>query len=161
MNTGAYICNKRTALSWFKSYWSDWSQQCSATELWVQSFRIVRATHGLLVKPAFMWVAKARWDQVCIVVRLSGEGTRYCVVGWVISNEAQCLVVGYTHSQLIHSSAWLMIDQMNMLLLCPTHLGKVTQWVVHITAHPDSNSRLSTQTWGWYQSSHPTLGQKA
>ena len=34
-----------------------------------------------------MWVARARWAQVWVVVKLSGEGTQYCIVGgwWVMS----------------------------------------------------------------------------
>ena len=43
--------------------------------------RVGRATCGLLTQLAFMWVGKARWAQVWMVVKLSGQRTQCCIVG--------------------------------------------------------------------------------
>ena len=53
---------------------------CVLTEL-LRSFRIVRATCGSLIQPSFMWVDRARWAQVWIIVKWSGKGTQYSIVG--------------------------------------------------------------------------------
>ena len=42
-----------------------------------------------MTPPAFMWVARARWALVWMVVKLSGEGTQYCIVGgWYVMSQA-------------------------------------------------------------------------
>ena len=57
-------------------------------DTWEQSFRDVRAAYRPLAQPDLMWVAQTRWAQVWMVVRPSGEGTPYSIVGgwWVMSS---------------------------------------------------------------------------
>ena len=68
-------CWKKWSFISFRSFVS--LQSCSGA----LNFRVTGATCGSLTQPAFMWVARARWAQVWMVVKLSGEGTQCCSHG--------------------------------------------------------------------------------